>query len=152
LHHLAGLAQTAAWSVASNQYNNLPGGGCCFSAAVTLQELWDKLSQFGPLRPNGVNLKPQRGKDSYAFVDFETVEAAQVSCWRLLLRTVASAYHAASHAASRSVIISRTACVLAPAAVLGVSVSFFLSFLFLLLRLLEQKVLHVTRGVVVRGV
>lgn len=45
---------------------------------MTIEELVAKLSQFGPLRPNGVNLKTQRGKDSYAFVDFETVESAQV--------------------------------------------------------------------------
>ncbi len=47
-------------------------------AAVTIEELCRKLEEFGLLRPDGVNLKTQRGKDSYAFVDFQTVEAAQV--------------------------------------------------------------------------
>jgi hypothetical protein len=46
---------------------------------VTLEGLCNALEAFGPLRPNGVILKQQRGKESYAFVDFLAPESAQVS-------------------------------------------------------------------------
>lgn len=36
-------------------------------------------AQYGRLRPNGVILKTQKGRDSFAFIDFETAEPAQVS-------------------------------------------------------------------------
>ena len=36
------------------------------------------LQAYGRLCPNGLILKQQRGKDSYAFVDFEDPAAAQV--------------------------------------------------------------------------
>ena len=34
--------------------------------------------QYGPLRQNGVILKTQKGRDSFAFVDFEDSAPAQV--------------------------------------------------------------------------
>lgn len=46
-------------------------------AVVTLEGLCNALEAFGPLRPNGVILKQQRGKESYAFVDFLAPESAQ---------------------------------------------------------------------------
>ncbi|KFM27709.1 Putative G3BP-like protein [Auxenochlorella protothecoides] len=44
--------------------------------AVKLEQLVEALTAFGPLRPNGVKLKQQRGRDSYAFVDFVSPDAS----------------------------------------------------------------------------
>ncbi len=38
------------------------------------------LLQYGRLRPNGVILKTQKGRDSFAFIDFEEPAPAQVGC------------------------------------------------------------------------
>lgn len=46
-------------------------------SSVTAEKLAEALSKFGTLRPGSLTLKTHRNKDSYAFVDFMTVEAAQ---------------------------------------------------------------------------
>lgn len=44
--------------------------------SVSLEMLAEVLSSFGPLSPGSLSLKTQRGRDSYAFVDFMNPESA----------------------------------------------------------------------------
>ena len=46
---------------------------------VTYEQLLKALEVFGPLKPNSLSLKSMKGRDSYAFVDFASIEHAQ-SC------------------------------------------------------------------------
>ncbi|EFN50901.1 hypothetical protein CHLNCDRAFT_141731 [Chlorella variabilis] len=46
-------------------------------ASVTMGQLMQKLEQYGRLRPGGVILKTQKGRDSFAFIDFEDAAPAQ---------------------------------------------------------------------------
>ena len=40
--------------------------------------------QYGRLRPNGVILKTQKGRDSFAFIDFEEAAPAQVGFGKIM--------------------------------------------------------------------
>ncbi|KAI8103253.1 hypothetical protein M9435_004592 [Picochlorum sp. BPE23] len=46
-------------------------------AGVSADELQRALEAFGPLKPNSLSVKSAKGKGSYAFVDFLSVESAQ---------------------------------------------------------------------------
>jgi hypothetical protein len=43
-----------------------------------MEQLVATLNQYGRLRPNGVILKTQKGRDSFAFIDFEEAAPAQM--------------------------------------------------------------------------
>lgn len=46
-------------------------------STVTLEDLTKALERFGPLKANSLSIKSMKGRDSYAFVDFLSVESAQ---------------------------------------------------------------------------
>jgi hypothetical protein len=46
-------------------------------SGVTYEQLLKALEDFGPLKPNSLSLKSMKGRDSYAFVDFTSIEHAQ---------------------------------------------------------------------------
>jgi hypothetical protein len=46
-------------------------------SGVTYEQLLKALEEFGPLKPNSLSLKSMKGRDSYAFVDFTSIEHAQ---------------------------------------------------------------------------
>lgn len=45
-------------------------------STISADDLKKALEAFGPIKPGGLTLKIQKQRDSYAFVDFQTVEAA----------------------------------------------------------------------------
>ncbi|PSC67396.1 G3BP isoform X1 [Micractinium conductrix] len=72
-----GGAAAAAEAVPVDEHPNASIFVRGIPTSVTMMQLVEMLSEYGRLRNNGVILKTQKGRDSFAFIDFEESAPAQ---------------------------------------------------------------------------